>query len=171
MVMEFVLNNTNIVLIGFMGSGKSTLGQYIASHTHRTFIDTDTLIEKKIGMTISDYFSSYGESAFRQQEAEVLSSLELMSHCVIATGGGTPCFYPNVKKIGYIIYLHLPFELLLQRLSQEEIAKRPLFQNKEQALTLFTQRESIYQKYADITLNASLPVQENWKKLCALGIS
>lgn len=85
----------NIILIGFMGSGKTTVGNLLAKEMGYTFVDTDELIEKKANMTIGDIFATYGEEAFRSMESELLEELnETLDHAVISTGGGLPLLEP-----------------------------------------------------------------------------
>ncbi len=87
-----------IFLIGFMGSGKTTLGKELSKDLDLKFIDLDAYIENKIGMTIIDIFNNKGEEKFRIIEKECLIELSTEEHIVIATGGGTPCFYNNMQK-------------------------------------------------------------------------
>lgn len=122
-----------IFLIGFMGSGKSTLGKKVATKTGYTFIDLDDLIVNHINMSISEYFDIYGEAAFREIEREKLHSLYGMENVIVATGGGTPCHLDNMdwmNKHGKTVYLKLPSKTLLSRLSQKEVESRPLLKGK-----------------------------------------
>lgn len=155
-------NRGRIFLIGFMGSGKTTFGKKLASLTDRPFYDLDEEITHKIGMCISDYFLKYGEDEFRKQEKEALHELARVQEGIIATGGGTPCFYDNMKWMkskGITIYLNMPAKALLSRLSGKEREKRPLLQGKDDSQlltyinTTLTERDPYYQQ-ADITLNA-----------------
>lgn len=121
-----------IFLIGFMGSGKTTLGKEISKDLDLKFIDLDAYIENKIGMTIIDIFNNKGEEKFRIIEKECLIELSTEENIVIATGGGTPCFYNNMQKIldcGISIYLKTEIEDLLKRLEKDRKV-RPLIQNK-----------------------------------------
>jgi shikimate kinase len=91
---------SNIVLIGFMGSGKSSVASKISSISDYEFIDTDSLIEKKSKLTISEIFKIFGEKYFRELERETIK--ELLSYgkkLVIATGGGLPCYFKNIKDL------------------------------------------------------------------------
>lgn len=117
-----------IYLIGFMGSGKTTLGRKLASELDWTFIDLDNIIEERTGMRIPEIFSSKGEPWFRIAESEALRSLLGEEKVVISTGGGTPCSDDNMKfmaETGLTIYLKMSPDQLYRRLagSQEE---RPL---------------------------------------------
>ncbi|MCW8860479.1 MAG: AAA family ATPase, partial [Deltaproteobacteria bacterium] len=82
------MRKTNIILTGFMGTGKSTLGRLLAKRLGYEFIDTDTEIEKRIGQTIAELFQEQGEGVFRQYEAELVQELAQQQGLVIATGGG-----------------------------------------------------------------------------------
>jgi len=103
------LQTKNIVLIGMPGSGKSTTGQLIAEKLSRTFVDIDWEVEKKIQMSICDYFAKFGEPAFRKIEHETLDEFSRKSGLVIATGGGViknPLNYPLLKQNSTIVMLN-----------------------------------------------------------------
>ncbi|HLT42829.1 MAG TPA: shikimate kinase [Sphingobacteriaceae bacterium] len=122
-----------IFLVGFMGCGKTTLGKKVAQKTGYSFIDLDELITQQIGTTITQYFETFGEAAFRQIEKETLHSLKDENHAIIATGGGTPCHFENMEWMnqhGKTIYIKLSPKALLSRLSQTEIETRPLLIGK-----------------------------------------
>lgn len=121
----------NIILVGFMGSGKTTLGKKMALKFGYQFVDMDAEIEKLEGQTISEIFKNKGENYFRQKENEYLLSLKPNSKLVISTGGGTPCFFNNmeiINQIGISIFIDLPPSTLMQRLENEK-NKRPLIQS------------------------------------------
>ena len=118
-----------IFLVGYMGSGKSTIGRRLAKHLGFAFIDLDEAIVEKVGSSIPDYFAKYGEDAFRKVEQEVLHDLAGTSGAVIATGGGTPCFFDNMdwmKAHGSVIYLKHHPKSLFRRLNQSNVATRPV---------------------------------------------
>ena len=118
----------NIVLTGFMGSGKSTCGKMLADITGMNFIDIDTLIEKKTGVTISEIFTHYGEKRFRELESNVIEEVSNMDGCVIATGGGAVMSsrnMDNLRKNGKIIYLHISYDKAMER-TKKNIETRPL---------------------------------------------
>ena len=97
-----------IFLIGYMGSGKTTLGKKLATKLELPFIDTDEEIVKQIGMSITEYFSQHGEDAFRTLEREQLRKFA-ENAAVISTGGGAPCFFDNMEWIranGYACLLY-----------------------------------------------------------------
>lgn len=111
-----------------MGSGKTTWGRKLALKTDRTFIDLDDEIANETRMPIPEYFAQEGEDAFRALESRVLKQLPLEQPAVIATGGGTPCYFDNMawmNKTGKTIYLCMPPKALWSRLMQTDIAARP----------------------------------------------
>lgn len=121
-----------VFLVGFMGSGKSTIGKYIANDMKWEFIDMDNYFEKKHNCTIKEYFAQYGEDQFRVAENEVVKELSTAENAVIATGGGAPCYYDNMdimNSAGATIYINVEPEDLANRLSKAK-SKRPLLADK-----------------------------------------
>tara|TARA_B100000953_G_scaffold126362_1_gene104162 strand:- start:766 stop:1263 length:498 start_codon:yes stop_codon:yes gene_type:complete len=121
-----------IFLIGFMGCGKTTLGKKLAKDLNYNFIDLDNYVEKKTNKTIIEIFENKGEKEFRIVEKESLMEVCKKDNIVIATGGGTPCFFDNMQKIlgsGKAIYLKMKIEDLLERLETDK-SQRPLIKNK-----------------------------------------
>jgi shikimate kinase len=117
-----------IYLIGFMGSGKSTLGKRLASQLGWTFTDLDKLIEERTGLKIPMIFEKRGEKFFREVESEALRSLAGINRLVISTGGGTPCSGNNMEymnETGLTVYLKMDPEQLYRRLSTSSV-ERPL---------------------------------------------
>ena len=142
-----------VFLIGFMGSGKSTVGKKLAKKLNYNFIDLDAAIEKQENCTISQIFENKGETFFREIERKLLINLLAKDKTVIACGGGTPCFYDNLElmnKAGLTIYIKLSVEALLNRLVMAK-QSRPLIKNMVPAqLKSYIQnqlliREPIYQ--------------------------
>jgi len=120
-----------IYLLGFMGSGKSFIGKRLAKKLDMDFIDLDHYIEQMEGLTISQLFENKSEKGFRQIEKKYLQSLSPKENTIIACGGGTPCFYNNMKWMnenGLTIYLKSSNRLLFHRLKQGK-SKRPLLKN------------------------------------------
>lgn len=120
----------NIYLIGFMGSGKTTLGNSLAKKMFKKFIDADEFIENKLGMPITGVFEKHGESFFRDQETEFLK-LDFDEEVLVSTGGGMPCFNNNIdlmKAKGVVVFIDLPPKVLLSRL-QNEKSSRPLIKS------------------------------------------
>jgi len=133
-----------IYLLGFMGSGKSYLGQKLAQELGWSFCDLDDEIESKEQSSIRQIFETKGEGYFRKLEQDCLFETKKKSNVVIALGGGTPCFYDNMLWVvnnGCSVFLDLPVEVLMQRLL-EETEKRPLLQGKsEQELKQFISKK------------------------------
>jgi shikimate kinase len=124
-----------IYLTGFMGSGKTTFGRLLAKHLNREFIDLDHFIEQQEGVSISQIFSDLGEYEFRKLEHKVLLSTVDKTNAVIATGGGTPCYFNNMDFMnnhGTTIYLKVNVEDLVNRLLPAK-NHRPLIADKEES--------------------------------------
>ena len=120
-----------VYLIGYPSCGKTTLGKKVAKKLGYTFVDLDLLFEEMYHTTISDFFEKYGEYAFRINEQKLLHSTSEMENTVIATGGGTPCFFDNMDYInhnGISIYIRKPANFLVDRLRNAKKV-RPLFRN------------------------------------------
>jgi len=119
-----------VFLIGFMGSGKTTLGRSLAKQLGWHFIDLDKKVEQSSGNTIPELFAQFGEERFRMIEQEVLyDTVKQMQNCIIACGGGTPCYKENLtfmKENGFVIYLEVSPEILCERLLRAPEGKRPL---------------------------------------------
>ena len=157
-----------IYFVGYMFSGKSSVGKKIAKAMGFDFYDLDTLFERKYKISIADFFSRYDEAAFRKLEHEVLLSTKGYDNCVIATGGGTPCFEGNMDFIlenGLSVYLKSSVKTILNRRSTSKRV-RPILANKsdDEALLFverqLAEREPFYQK-ADLTIKAeSVDIEE-----------
>jgi shikimate kinase len=120
--------HSRIILLGYMGSGKTSTGKELAKLTGRTFIDLDIYIEQKYGQTINDIFQSKGENYFREIERLGLSEVLKLNDVVISLGGGTPCFYDNmeiIKMNSFSVYLKAEDRLIVNRL-QNAKSSRPL---------------------------------------------
>ncbi len=152
-----------IFLIGYMGCGKSTLGRALGAATGCEFIDLDHYIEQRFHATISELFAERGEEGFRHVERAMLAEVAGFSDCIIACGGGTPCFFDNMElmnRSGLTVWLNTPIERLYERL-QRNRSKRPILANKSDAeLRSFiddalTAREPYYNK-AQATYCATL---------------
>jgi len=126
-------------LIGFMGSGKTHWGKIWAEMNGFTFIDLDAEIEKEAGKTVAAIFENMGEPYFREIEATTLRRFEGAQNTIIACGGGTPCFYENIKWMnehGTTIYLSTTSSKILQRVLTEQ-EQRPLIKKMNPAELLF----------------------------------
>ncbi len=121
-----------IYLIGYMGSGKSTLGHRLAKHAGLQFIDMDHYIEQRNYKTVPQIFATEGEAEFRKKEKKALEEISVFSDVVIATGGGAPCFFDNMdlmNRTGKTIYLNIDPEILAARLMESK-TERPLIKGK-----------------------------------------
>ena len=115
-----------------MGSGKSTLGKRLAKHLNLQFVDMDHYIEERYYKTIPQIFAEEGEAEFRKKEQKTLKELSEFTDIVIATGGGAPCFFDNIKvmnQTGKTIYLNIDPEILAERLMSSK-TERPLIKGK-----------------------------------------
>jgi shikimate kinase len=125
----------NIILIGFMGCGKTTTGKKLAAKLNIPFIDSDHEIEQETNLSISELFHQHGENHFRALEMTFIQSLATRQPFVLSTGGGTPCFNQNMEllnTLGLTIYLKRSPKELTQRLVNAKI-ERPLIKGKSQA--------------------------------------
>ena len=143
------------VLLGFMGAGKST----IARGLDPDYLDMDALIEKRLGMSIAEFFAEKGETAFRQVESEVLADL-LKTDRVVSTGGGVVGSQRNRDLLNINpdnIYLKADFETLYQRISADRDNQRPLFLNnsKEELREIFQERQAWYEEVASQVLDVT----------------
>jgi shikimate kinase len=157
-----------IFLIGFMGSGKTTLGRKLANRLGVAFMDLDHILEAQEGMTIAEYFSRFGEDAFRKRESEVLKQTNYPENAVVSTGGGLPCFFDNIEWMnasGKTIYIRLSPKSLAGRLENEK-DKRPLLREKHgEALVDFitkklAEREKFYSQATIIAEGLSLTAEK-----------
>ncbi len=120
--------NQHVFLIGFMGSGKTYWGERLSAALQTPFVDLDRLIEQGEGETIAGLFDRSGEEAFRVLERRYLHQLAHHPCAVVATGGGTPCFFDNLEWMrahGATLFLDVPFDILVERLESLLIG-RPL---------------------------------------------
>ncbi|MFH2132131.1 MAG: shikimate kinase [bacterium] len=146
----------NIVLIGFMGCGKTTIGRKLAVRLGYRFIDTDYQIEMEQNARVKEIFSRYGEPHFRALETDLLKRLRHLDNTVIATGGGiltTPGNMELIRQIGKSVYLKACVEDIFERISRN--TKRPLLQTRDPlgtVVTLLEKRKGTYER-ADHTIN------------------
>ena len=124
-----------IFLTGYMGAGKTTLGRELAAQTNSSFVDLDQFIEKRCDRTIRQIFLEKGEDGFREMERNSLHEVTTFEQVVIATGGGTPCFYDNmafINSAGTTVYLKVPVDELARR-TEVYSHTRPVLQNRSGA--------------------------------------
>lgn len=148
----------NLVLIGFMGTGKTTIGQILAEKLDRSFVDIDKKIESENGMTIAEMFRLYGESYFRDRERCMIATVSSYKNSVIATGGGAillPENITNLKLNGIVIALMASPEVIITRLGRD--GTRPLLNlpNRQQEIAkLLSERAQRYEE-ADISIDTN----------------
>ncbi len=148
----------NIILIGFMGSGKTSVGRQLAKKLQYSFCDTDELIEKENKTSVRNVFSAYGEEYFRKLETATISDLyKNMTRTVLSTGGGLPITEGNdrlLRRLGHVIYLKASQETLMKRL--QGYTSRPLLAGEnveEKVYDLLQQRTPIYEKAAHFSVS------------------
>ncbi len=148
-----------IYLIGYMSSGKSTLGKALATKLKYKFLDIDHAFEEKYKITINDFFERYGEDKFRELEHKLLISSFENDDIVVSTGGGTPCFFDNMELINAnatSVYLKLHYKSVISRLKSTK-KKRPLVKDKsneefEQYIEQHLESREIYYSKAHFTI-------------------
>ncbi|MCP5518837.1 MAG: hypothetical protein H7A45_16460 [Verrucomicrobiales bacterium] len=149
----------NVALIGFMGVGKSTVGQSVARQLHFDFVDTDQLIEELAGLSIPEIFARHGEPGFRAVERQVIESLADREQLVIATGGGVganPEHLASLKQHSLVVCLWATPDVIWQRVRHQQ--HRPLLQvpnPQERIRELLAQRKPFYCR-ADVLMNSGL---------------
>jgi shikimate kinase len=149
-------NIQNLALVGFMGTGKSSVGRLAAEHLHFTFIDTDELIENEVGKSISEIFEQQGEAAFRKYERDVVNALSARRDTVIAAGGGLvadPSNLASLKTHALVICLWASPETIWQRVRTQ--THRPLLQTLDplaKIRLLLEQRAPSYRQ-ADVLIH------------------
>ena len=149
----------NIALIGFMGTGKSSVGQLVAQQLHFTFLDTDHVIESRTGKSISEIFAKDGEPAFRELEKKIVAELTTRKKTVISTGGGLPVNPDNLaslKNHSLVVCLWASAEKIWDRVRSQ--SHRPLLNEPDplaKIKKLLEQREPFYRQ-ADVLLNTEM---------------
>jgi shikimate kinase len=152
------MNKDSIVLIGFMGSGKTTLGKWIAENQGYIFVDTDELIETEEGRTINEIFATDGEEYFRNLETQVIGRLaDDDRKLVISVGGGLPVREENrklMRRAGRVVYLNTGVDELERRLKGD--TTRPLLAGsdlRKKITDLMEKRERLYLDAADVVVD------------------
>lgn len=150
------LFNYNIFLIGFMGSGKSTMSDYLSTALAMEVVEMDQIIAQRQGMSISDIFETYGEQYFRDLETNLLIEMQSKTNVVISCGGGTPmreCNVSKMKKNGRVVLLTAKPETILERVKDSH--DRPLIENNKTVpfiSELMEKRREKYEAAADIII-------------------
>lgn len=123
-----------VFLIGFMGCGKSTMGKKLAKKLGYDFIDLDHEFERHTEGTVGSYFAAHGEEGFRKQESKLLREFNYPANCIVATGGGAPCFFDNMdwmNRNGVTVYIEMTPLALAKRLENGK-EKRPLLKDLDE---------------------------------------
>ena len=159
-----------IILIGYMGAGKTTIGKALSKELGATFYDLDWYIESRMRKTVAQIFAERGEEGFRKMEHSMLHEVAEFENVIISCGGGTPCFFDNMDYLnqqGQVVYLKAEPEVLYKHLQMAKV-ERPLLKgkSKEELLKFIKEqlekREPFYTK-ARYTLDVSL--MDNYDKI------
>ena len=162
-----------IFLIGFMGSGKTTIGRRLAERISFDFVDTDHFIEMQQGMTVSELFARYGETEFRKMEQNVLTEIQKLDNVVLSTGGGMPCYGDNMDimlSCGKVAYLKTSPQALTRRLLRLQ-NERPLIMGKtkkelqQYIVEKLNEREPFYSRAQIVVQTETFSMEELLKTL------
>lgn len=165
------MSGDNVILVGFMGAGKTAVGRLLARRLDRCFVETDDMITAQEGCSIPEIFAAKGEAYFREREAELLDLLKLKRGEVIATGGGLPC-HPGrmeaLKALGTVIWLAGDFEALYGRARRD--GTRPMLDGRTKAETEALYRERLpYYRQTHLTVDTGhLGVDQVVQRILAL---
>jgi shikimate kinase len=145
----------NVILVGFMGAGKSVCGRLLARRLGRCFVETDDMIVSRMGCSIPEVFARHGEARFRELESEAVEALALKSGDVVATGGGLPCREGRMdalRALGTVIWLRGDLPALLARARHQ--GARPMLEGRseEEIQALYRAREPYYRQ-AHVTID------------------
>ena len=147
------LHRGNLFLVGLPGAGKSTLGRQLARRLHKRFVDADTELEHRLGVSIPTIFEIEGEAGFRDREETTIAELTALEGVVLSTGGGAvlrPANRARLKANGTVVYLHAEPATLWARIRHSR--NRPLLQTSDplgRLAELYTQRDALYRETAD----------------------
>lgn len=146
-----------IILIGFMGSGKTTVAKALAEKLNLEVIEMDDLIVERSGRkTINEIFEKDGEICFRELEIEICKELKNKDNIIVSTGGGVVMNKINIdflKENGRVIFLKTPLKTIKKRLKNSK--DRPLFQNKKNVKKIFNFRQKLYEEYGDLIIDTN----------------
>lgn len=144
----------HIFFIGFLGAGKSTLARNLGTMFHRRFVDTDRMVERQQGMSVTEIFSTLGEPEFRVFETRALESLGLERSLLVSCGGGiveTPRNIDLMREMGYCVYLDGDIDDSLRQIRRSDT--RPDFRSAEHAARLIEHRRPLYRRAADFSVD------------------
>ncbi len=151
--------STNVVLVGLMGSGKSSVGRTVAEGLGLEFADTDAMIVEEAHRPITEIFADEGEDGFRRRETRALESLTQRQNLMLATGGGIILRERNrqlLRQLGFVVWLTASIDTLAYRVAQNR--DRPLLHTedpKQKLLDLMTTRQGFYEDVADLTVDTT----------------
>jgi len=156
-VIGWMLMGGNVILVGFMGAGKSSVGRLLARRLGRCFVETDDVITAREGRSIPEIFAEQGEAHFRALEEETLRLLALKSGGVIATGGGLPCRDGRpaaLRALGTVVWLRGEFDTVYER--ARRAGERPMLagRDRDEIEALYRAREPYYRQ-ADLTVDTT----------------
>ncbi|MFI3325290.1 MAG: shikimate kinase [Clostridia bacterium] len=162
-----------ILLCGFMGCGKTSIGKRTAKLLNYKFVDMDIYIENKENLTVKEIFAKKGESYFRDLETKICAELCQFDNIIIASGGGTVMKKENIEVLNKanckIIFIEVPIKALQERLKRD--TRRPLLQRNDRnefIENLYNERYPVYKKVCDITFDGAAPTIYLAKKLASL---
>lgn len=148
----------NIILIGFMGCGKTSVGKILARQIHKKFKDVDHIIEAEENSSVLNIFEEKGEEYFRSLEQNCINELTKETGQVISTGGGLP-IHSTIPENSLVVYVETDFDSILNRLSKKERDKRPLFYDEPRARALFEERIGTYKELSNFRIDATQSIQ------------
>lgn len=144
----------NIILIGFMGTGKSTVAPLVARKLNMEYVEMDQLIEKKAGKSIDEIFRDEGETVFREYEVAVARDLKNINNAIVSCGGGVvmnKIIIDDLKHNGVVVGMFADFETIFKRVESD--LPRPLFKDRKVAEKLYNFRKPLYEFYSDKKVN------------------
>ncbi len=166
------MTRTNVMLVGFMGTGKTTVGKMVAERLHKTFVDMDHLIEDREGKKISDIFAQEGEAHFRALERALIQELAGQENLVVAAGGGivlNPLNIEDFAKTGIVICLKASHETILRRVLKS--SHRPLLEEgdkRQKIVNLMNARQPLYDAIPLSVNTACLSAREVADDVCRM---
>lgn len=158
----------NIVLIGFMGSGKTSMGRFLSRELDYDFFDTDKEMENVTGLKVNQIVKKYGKIRFASEERLIVKKLAVMEHTVIATGGSFIDNEDNIKALkdnSIFVFLDVDDDVIIDRLKRRKV--RPFTEKgslSELVPEIYGRRRPVYEKYADITINTTEMTMEETAK-------